>query len=305
MFRVLALCSLEDIISGRSYTVTSGDFSILDCSFQRFGTFVGNGGVMYCVGAKNSNISNCIFYNISVSGEGGAIYCDGGNGNVCINGVCAEICSCTERGHFAFIKNDNDDKHDLNRISVCMCAPSENIGISSIYLCFGIQIVKSSNFSKNKAKLISTIYNDWSAFYTGTYLTFVENQTPSACHYSYGNGASRTIGECNFIKNTSPSNTGIIAINFGELSVTNVVLTKNNDTLFYSGSSMIVTSCFIDHQFTVFTGIITQSNNSLSQAPTHHLVHVYPNGCFATFIQATSNHVYSWKCSFLLFSYVM
>ena len=252
-------CLNENISQVRSYLNTES-FSVLGCLFSRLQSFGGNGGVICgSVSGLVIGIIYCSFYNCAFDSSsnifGGAIYFLYKSSYLSF--ICANKCSSSYVGQFAYISCSNDNSVQYLSLSNSFrkMYPLEQVN--------GLQTVYGSNSSINN--------NEWG---TGFLLSSSTNSTLSYCTASNNVATSSICIEFhvitnsnarmnNIIHNNSPSSYGVILLHStSTVSIDSCIMMNNRNTLLYVHSGHLTcTNNFINHQFTLTSGSVSGSQN--------------------------------------------
>jgi len=162
-------CENESIDQGRSYS--QKNISISNCFFSRYLSYSGEGGVIYVDASSCSmNINYSMFYNCVSSGEGGAIYFS--SSNSCLRMICANSCSASYEGHFAYLWASQMNQVEYLSVSNCSHTTS---GYYAVELYKGNQRVDNTNSSMNNAEYVSGIHIHSPSSFISTHCTFSNN----------------------------------------------------------------------------------------------------------------------------------
>jgi len=240
-YAIRSVCIYPQITVGRSYFNCS--VVITDCSFSRFDTYVGSGGVIFAeVNGYSLNISESIFSNCSCSDYGGAIYFRSSL-NMCIYKVCAYRCHSNNQFNFCTLSSAGSKTTSL--LSVSFCSYSDQSTYSTAIgkgTLSNIYFNSSNNQAYQQTGLILVDINTFSSSYGSFFNNTAKLQV--CVEFCYGGG---TMTYTNIVGNASPGH-GVINTNGCGVTVSKCIFQNNTGTLFCAVYlSMTISNCTIFH----------------------------------------------------------
>jgi len=251
------------------------------CKFVDYHNNYGSGSPMLIQGAVHFMslekiillIENCVFCNCS----GGGVYFSSQNsGSIVVTKTCAYKChtSFNERssGQFMYSASGPNMNNSLCFVSISQCSDtSSNYRYHSLYLLKGNQRFINSNSSKNYAYNYAALSFDSPNPLASSFSTIADNvPSHSICiyiHITVDNNDHYFL-YCSFIRNTSPSDSGIFLITnefertgVKYLTFNNCIFQENLNTLIHNNkkgldltSAYVMENCFINHQYQLSIG---------------------------------------------------
>ena len=297
MFKLFFLLSNIIIFDDTlSHYAQKSIFNYSHCFFTRTILYNGNdrpflsggfGGIIYCNDIKsNMNLNNCIFYQCSCTGHGGAIYfrCDNEGTNVELNNICANNCFA-DWNQFAYFVTHLNSNNKFNFLSVSNCNNICN-GYISLSLQRGNIILNNFNSSKNFNIERSTFRIYSPTNFNSNFCTIVDNTVSEYRNLMLEGGLNNILSYYNIINNNNPSSSyGIVTNWIGNFIINNSIFLNNINKLFYVHEGQLnIINCKIYHPiYTLFstysTGILLTNNNINQLTNTFEIIHLNTIKC--------------------------
>jgi len=265
-------CVKELMDQGQSYSQMNINISY--CSFSRYSSYSGDGGVIHLYGSYSMNANYTMFYNCVCSQSGGAIHLS--SSNSFLRMICAYRCSCGAEflNHFAYLKASQ--MNNVDYLSVAYCSHTTS-GYYPINLYTGNQSFSNTNSSMNNAIAISGINVNYPSSFTSSHCTFSNNKvSENRCIHFYSTSGTISMSYANIVQNNSPSQYGVVyAEGAGSKKMLYCIFQNNTNYLFcvHSGS-LEVSHSFMNHSSSSFSrsaAVSTENNNSFTNIMTYQI----------------------------------
>jgi len=254
-------CVNERIEYGRSY-VNVSIIDISDCFFSRTSTFIGKGGVIYCISDNIFNISldNSMFYQCSSDDYGGAIIFKGKS--AILKMVCANRCYAKAKYHFAQIVASTF----VDYFSMSNCSFETN-GSYSFEISSSDPKIDRSNFSNNNAAERPVFY---CYGISSIHCTIANNIAQRYGLETYWQPF--TMSFANIIANKIPLG-GLFVMDHSYSSFSYCIFDLNLGRLFTSGykSSITLSHCMLTHN-----GSVCDEENSFTLKTNNSFINSFP-----------------------------
>jgi len=283
---LLGLCNNPSTNGVQSYTNSSGNLIIEDCSFSRSALYSGKGAVICCDHAStNMTLIRCMFYNCKVSGNSaGAIWFYAySNGISTLSKVCGSYCSASSNQyhHFGYFHTGSGQPNIMDFVSICNC-PDSSVGEYSFDCNNGNQRLTNVNSSKNKVVSMSGYSARSPQTLTISYSTFFSNHATSHSCLEITDSPSRVLSYSNMISNTNPSRSLIYVTGSNAFSIVSCIFSSNTNCLIESSASTVtMNNSTIQHSGTISIGSFTNKSNLFTTTPTYVIIHFNSYHCFA------------------------
>ena len=257
------------------------------CYFNRLNNYVGNGGIFLCESILSLiNINNCIFFQCSCTGHGGAFYfkCIVEGTNINLNKLCISHCFSGINNWFQFglFQTHSLSNNNFTFLSINCCSNNSN-SLNSIEIDFGNIILSNLNSSNNNNKKHSSLIlwrnTKLNCFYSTIINNFVSDYI--IIWLESLNNENNFLNYFNIIKNNSPLSHGVISNIMGKFTINNCILINNYNNLFYiSSGNLNVINCKIFHENNnnIFIGV-SETNNTFENTITFFLNHFNSFNC--------------------------
>ena len=255
----------------------SNSFIFNDCYFSRTVYYNGNdhaqgfsggwGGIIFCYDSpSNLKLINCIFYQCSCSGYGGAIcfYSPYIGTNSEIINICANECYTfnNEWYQFACIATYNsiNSNNTAKFLSVINC--SNFNAYCSFCLYYGNINLNNYNSSNNINKELSGIYLIYPSKFIGYFCSFFKNFVSSKYCIGLNGNNNNIFFNFNFKNNNSSLEYGVITNKLGTYIIEKSNFLNNFNLLFSIISGQLIISNSNIYHNNNSIGIISLINNS-------------------------------------------
>jgi len=252
-----------------------------NCVFSNLSSS-GNGGAIN-IGSYSNEISFyfCMFAYCSASFNGGAIYCSSQGDVFRMKRVCGFYCYSNSVGNvfpqFSHVLLTSKAICEIEHTSILLCSPFYGHSIAVIRVEYGNQTVTNTNSSNNRLARHSAI----DMFYSKKFLidcsSFVNNTSSewTALQFYLNDGL---IYMSNIIGNNSPNSRGVFLFADSHINVDNCCILKNLNTLFDNRNKdyFTIRNSIIDSL--TYIGYLPLTTSITSTTSNFHTLNLYQSG---------------------------